>query len=172
MNRHQTDPEQIKKLYSSIDDKNLSLEEMYKYLTQNDPDILDFKERVLLIVQEKGLGSYMNDSKWLRLQREISKLEFAPAYLEKLVTDDEFRYANVNTDNNTSFGDWSPYYMEGMPLFFNIEYLVIIPTFVKYVGRLVEGKTVDNSENIRELLTENNIPFELDSNNFVVYGYK
>ncbi len=150
----------------------LTGEEKYKYLTQNDPDILKYKERVFKIVKEKGLSSYMNDSKWLKLQSEVTKLEFTPAYLEKLVTDEKFRYTDVNTKNISYFGDWSPYYMEGMPLFFDIEYLIIIPRYVKNVGKLVKGKTIDISENLNDVLTKLNVPFEIDNNNFIVWGYK
>lgn len=172
MINHEADSEEIRKLYSSVDNQNLTDEEKYKYLTQNDSDILKYKERVFKIVEEKGLGSYMNDSKWLKLQKEITKLDFTPAYLEKLVTDNEFRYANVDTENISFSGNWAPYYMEGMPLFFDIEYLIIVPRRKKHVGKLVNDKTVDISKELKDILIKNNIPFETDNNNFVVYGYK
>ncbi|GAB1855804.1 hypothetical protein MHTCC0001_06390 [Flavobacteriaceae bacterium MHTCC 0001] len=172
MINRKTDPEEVKKLYASIDSQNLTDEEQYKYLTQHDADIVKYKERVFNIVKQKGLGSYMNDSKWLQLQKEIIKLDFSPPYLEKLVTDNEFRYANVDTNNVSFFGDWAPFYKGGMPLFFDIEYLMIIPRRKEYVGKQVNDKTLDISEKLKEILTKINIPFETNCNNFIVYGYK
>ncbi|CAA0248823.1 DUF6678 family protein [Tenacibaculum maritimum] len=173
MNRSKAIIEEIKDLYRNIDASQLSEAAAYRYLTQHDPDIVQYKEKIVKIVQERGLGSYMNTTKWLKLQKAMAKLPFEPAYLEKLITDKEFRYANVVTKNNTSLGNWAPYYMEGMPLFFAIEYLVIIPRYVSYVGRLVKGKTKDISKEIEEVMKINNIPFEKDAqDNFVVFGYK
>ncbi|MFB9052137.1 DUF6678 family protein [Formosa undariae] len=172
MTTRKTDAENIKNLYETIDEQNLSDEEKYKYLTQNDSDILEHKARVLKIIGERGLGALMNDTKWLRLQKVISKLEYPPAYLEKRVTDTEFIYSDVDTDTISFIGDWSPYYMEGMPLFFDIEYLIIIPRRKEYLGTLVKAMTVDISEQLKDILIKNKIPFEMDHANFVIFGYK
>ncbi|WP_410494095.1 DUF6678 family protein [Cellulophaga sp. Z1A5H] len=59
-----------------------------------------------------------------------------------------------------------------MLLFFYIEYLIIIPIHKEYVGKLVKDKTIDSSEKLKDVLIKNNIPFETDTNNFIVYGYK
>lgn len=162
----------MENIYLSTYFKNLTNEEKYRYLTNNDNEILKYKERVLKIVKEKGLGSYMNNTKWLKLQKEMSNLEFPPAYLEKLVTDNEFKYAKVETEKITFLGNWTPFYLEGMPLFFDIEYLVLVPKRVKHIGKFIKHEIMDISEELNKILTNINIPFEIDNGNFVIYGYK
>ncbi|MFD2907633.1 DUF6678 family protein [Flavobacterium ardleyense] len=160
-------------LYSGTDTKNMTEDEKYKYYTTNDSDILIYKEDVRKIVEKKGLGSYMNDTKWLRLQKLVANLPFSPSYYEKLIRDDNFNFSKiVKIKNSTCFGNWSPFYMEGMSLFFSIEYIIVIPVYIEYVGRLVKGKVIDITAELEKLLLDNNIPFEFNNGNFVIYGYK
>lgn len=171
--KRKIDKETIRNLYASIENKNLSDNEKYRYLTKNDLDIVKYKHEILKIVSKRGLGSYMNTTKWLQLQKEVEKLPFLPNYHAKLITDETFDFKKIiKLQNSSCFGDWSPYYMEGMPLFFSIEYLIVIPTYAKFQGRLVNDKVIDITYKFKTILEKNNIPFEIKNGNFIIYGYK
>lgn len=171
--KRKIDKEALRNLYASIENKNLPDDEKYRYLTKNDLDIVEYKQKVLKIVSKRGLGSYMNTTKWLRLQKEVEKLPFPPNYYAKLITDETFDFKNIiELQNSSCLGDWSPYYMEGMPLFFSIEYLIVIPKHAKFQGRLVTNKIIDITPEFKLILEQNNIPFEMENGNFIIYGYK
>lgn len=161
-----------RKTYDVICDANLTDYEKYQYVTQQDPYILELKEETKKIIEQRGLGGFMNDTKWLRLQKAIKQQPFPPAYYEKLLTEPKFLYGKIDEDNVRFYGDWSPFYNEGMPLFFNIEYLIVVPRYTEHVSYLVKGKTNDISQEFETLLIENNIPFEKQSKKYFIYGYK
>ncbi len=170
--KNKTNIEETRKLYSDLESKPLTDEEKYRYLMKNDPNIIQFKMETLKKVEKRGLGSYMNDTKWLELQKGVNSLPFPPAYFEKRISDKEFGYNVSNIENPNFYGDWSPFYMEGMPVFFDIEYMIIMPRYIKGRGMLVKGKVIDISKEFKELLLKNNINFEMENNNYVIYGYK
>lgn len=160
-------------LYTSIDSLDLSVFEQYKYLTENDQDIVKLKEQVRGIVVRKNLSSIMNDTKWLKLQKGIENLPFPPAYNEKLVQWDnaQFRFENLKSEP-TFTGNWSSYWEEGLPIFFTIEWLEIRPILQKHQGRLVAPKIIDETKECIQLLNSLHIPFEQENGTVIIYGYK
>lgn len=171
--KRKIDKETIRSLYASIENKNFRDDEKYRYLTKNDLDIVKYKQKILKIISKKRLGSYMNNTKWLRLQKEVEKLPFPPNYYAKLITDESFDFKKIiELRSSSCFGDWSPYYMEGMPLFFSIEYLIVLPKYAKFRGRLVKDEIIDITSEFKAILEQNNIPFEIENGNFIIHGYK
>ncbi|MCI9846921.1 DUF6678 family protein [Flavobacterium pectinovorum] len=161
------------KTFSDIfGDPNVFEREKYKYYIQNNDSALDLKEKTRKIVTEKSLGSVMNDTKWLKLQNAIEKLPFAPPYIEKLIFEDKTFEEVQISDNPDWLGDWSPFYQEGMSLFFAIEYIKVRPRYAEHQGRLTVPKVIDETKEFIQLLKELYIPYEEDNGTFIIYGYK
>jgi hypothetical protein len=165
--------EERQKLYTYFDGKDHVTErEKYKYFTEKDPYILNLKEQVERIVHQKGLASIMNDTKWLELQESVKKLPFPPPYIQKLVLDETDYKKLILSDAPQYLGDWTPFYNEGLPLFFEIEWMKIRPRYARYRGRLVKPEILDESEQFEQILKECFIPYEEDSGTFTIFGYK
>lgn len=163
---------QHKSYFDFFENPNVSEREKYKFYIQNDTYALELKEKVRKVVTQKGLSSIMNDTKWLKLQSSIVNLPFAPAYIEKLILENkDFKEVQIS-DAPQWLGDWSPFYKEGMCLFFAIEYIKVRPRYAKYNGRLVAPKIYDETKEFEQLLKELHIPYEEDNGTFIVYGYK
>ncbi|MFD2562867.1 DUF6678 family protein [Aquimarina rubra] len=160
-------------LYNAVDLKGMTLFEKYKYLTENDADIVKLKKQIKKIVASKKLSSVMNDTKWLELQQGIETLPFPPAYNEKLVQWNEIKFRFSEIENEPAFlGDWSSFWEEGLPIFFTIEWLEIRPKHRKNIGRLVPPKILDETTELIQLLNKLNIPFEEEKGTIIIYGYK
>lgn len=165
--------DQIKKIYTYFEGKdNVSEREKYKYFTEHDPHILKRKQVVKSIIQQRGLASFMNDTKWLKLQEAIESLPFPPAYIAKIVGHEDEGEIGTLDQNPHYHGDWSPYYWEGMPLFFEIEWLKIIPRYAEYRGQLIAPKIIDETDELRQVLVENSIYHEEAHGIFMIFGYK
>lgn len=165
--------ENEKNIYTSVDSLDLTLFEKYKYLTENDKDIVKLKQRVSKIVKSRNLSSVMNDTKWLELQQNIETLPFPPAYNEKLIVKEKAAFTfKVFKDPPKYQGDWSSFWEEGLPIFFTIEWLEIRATQQIHQGRLVPPKIIDATKALVQLLNKLNIPFEQESDIITIYGYK
>ncbi len=160
-------------LYSNIDSMNLNCFELYKYLTENDEDIVKFRQQVKKIEIERNLSSVMNDTKWIKLQQGIETLPFPPAYNLKHIHINKgvFSYDDFEKEPHY-FGDWSNYWEEGLPVFFAIEWLEIRPKHRKHQGRLIPDKIIDATKELLVLLNKLHIPFEHKNNCVIIYGYK
>ncbi|SFC44131.1 hypothetical protein SAMN05421780_105224 [Flexibacter flexilis DSM 6793] len=155
-----------------FEDPNISEREKYKYYTQNDEYVLKLKEKVRQTINQKGLVSIMNDTKWLKLQHGVQSLPFPPPYIEKLVLEEKSFEEVQISDKPRWFGDWSPFYQEGMFLFFAIEYIKVRPCYAEHNGRLVAPTIIDETAAFEQLLQELHIPYEEDKGVFIIYGYK
>jgi hypothetical protein len=163
---------QHKTSFHIFEDQNISEREKYKYYTQNDNKIKEFKEKIRKIVANKGLSSVMNDTKWLKLQSSIVKLPFPPPYVEKLIEENKtFKEVQIS-DTPNWLGNWNTFYNEGMSLFFAIEYIKVRPIYSEYLGSLIDPKIYDEGEEFELLLKELNIPYEEHNKTFIIYGYK
>ncbi|AZJ33484.1 DUF6678 family protein [Tenacibaculum mesophilum] len=160
-------------IYATVDSLGLSLFEKYKYLTENDKDIVKLKQQVNKIVESRNLSSVMNDTKWLELQQNIDSLPFPPAYNEKLILQEKAAFTFKDFKDPPKYqGDWSSFWEEGLPTFFTIEWLEIRATQQIHQGRLVPSKIIDATKELIQLLNKLNIPFEQDGDIITIYGYK
>ena len=126
-------------------------------------------EKIRLIVEERGLYSLMNNTKWKELISAIKEKipdisikyktlfeEESPAHYWTMAGDEYFEYLNM----------------------VSIEWFKISCEIkeIKYRGRLIEDKVIiyDKRAEIYEILEKFNIPYEYDEieNAFVIYGYK
>lgn len=159
--------------YILVDTLNLSHFEKYKYLTENDEEIVELKHKIKDIETRRNLSSFMNDTKWLELQAGIQSLPFPPAYNVQLLLsekEDSFLYELKNEP--AFFGDWSSYWEEGLPIFFTIEWMEIRPRHRKSQGRLLDDIISDETDELLALLDTLNIPFETNHGSVFIYGYK
>lgn len=126
-------------------------------------------EKIRMIVEEKGLYSLMNNTKWKELITTIKEKipnipiryktlfeEEAPTCYWIMAGDEHFEYLNMAS----------------------IEWFKVSCEIkeVKNRGRLVEDKLVvyDKKKEIHQILEKFHIPFEYDEieNAFIIYGYK
>ena len=112
----------------------------------------------------------MNDTKWLELQKAIDTLPFPPPFIFKSVTDD--RPIGQLEDAPRWLGDWSSFWEEGLPPFFDIELIKVRPRRGIYNGRLVADKIIDETEEFIEILEKYSIPYENENRTITIYGYK
>ncbi len=128
------------------------------------------QELVREIVVEKNLSSVMNDTKWLELQSAVYSLPFLPSYDVKLVTDDAPPQVNFG-EVPTYLGDLSSFWEEGLPPFFEIEWMKVQPRLAKYRGRLVAPEILDETGEFVAILDRLHIPYETEDGVIKIYGY-
>lgn len=126
------------------------------------------KKRIGEILTERGLASYMNDTKWRELCRGLDKVPFRPAYQVKYVHADapepvELQYAP------TYFGDWASTPESRLGL--HIEWVKIAPRYSRYRGRLVTPLIQDCSSELIAPLTRLRLPFIEQGGFVVLYGH-
>ena len=143
--------------------------ETYKSLL---PHFSELKDRIDEIVKERQLSPLLNDVKWIKLYEQMGELEIPPAYDYQLLIDDT---PLVIMDKvPTSGGGWDNFTLdEWFTPFYAIEKMVIYGKLGTYVGRLVDPTIFDQTEVIRRMLQEINIPFEeVPPRVFEIMGYR
>ncbi|WP_042473304.1 DUF6678 family protein [Bacillus ndiopicus] len=125
-------------------------------------------QKITKLLAEKGLASYMNDTKWRKLSEGIENLPFSPAYQVKTLFEDE-PYPAVIEIATDWLGDWgrTPEAALGV----HIEWIKVAPKFKRYMGRLVTPIFEDCSDELRALLEAISIPFVEKDGFFVIYGH-
>ncbi len=126
------------------------------------------KRRIREILTERGLASYMNDTKWRKLCRSIDKLPFRPAYQIKCVDGDapepcELQHAP------TYFGNWAKTPEAGLGI--HIEWMKIAPRYSPYRGRSISQAVQDCSSELLALLSRLQLPFVEQDSFIVLYGH-
>jgi hypothetical protein len=147
--------------------------ERYKeYLQQHSDFVEKWKANVTEILARKQLSPTMNDTKWLELQKAVVSLPFPPPYICKQVTDEGSERIGELEDAPRYVGDWSNFWEEGLPLFFDIEWLKVRPRHGIYCGRLVADEILDETEKFVAILNKYSIPYESENGTITIYGYK
>lgn len=118
----------------------------------------------------------MSDSKWIRLLDAINRLDFAPAFMTKLLKDPIDQNTETQFLNTVPwyFGDWQPFYQEGMPIFNSIEYLIVKPMLSEHQGHLIADKILDKTDQFRNILKSLNVMYQEYEHNgsFKIYAYR
>jgi hypothetical protein len=146
--------------------------EGYKKALDSTPGISELKRQAMAIVEQKQLNPQMNDTKWLELQGAIRDLPFPPPYIVKCLTDTNEMISGNFDEIPEYLGDWSGFNEEGLPPFFNIEWMKISPRYAISRGQLVKKEVLDEYPQLLSILEKNNIPFEERDGLFIIYGYK
>ncbi|MDR2050557.1 MAG: hypothetical protein LBQ63_02145 [Deltaproteobacteria bacterium] len=146
-------------------------EEYKAHLRRDAAEIAALKEKSLRIAAARRLSSVMSDTKWLKLQSAVHELPFPPPALLKRLTDDgEPREWPEIPPRFT--GDWSSYWEEGLPPFFDIEWLKVMPRYRRYRGRLLADEIVDETDEFAAALKRTGVPHEEENGCFTLYGYR
>ena len=128
-----------------------------------------FSEKIRTFVEQKGLVSYMNNTKWHELFYAISEN----------ISDIELQYKTLFEENAPDeyweySGDEELPYMN----FAAIEWVKINPSIKNYthIGMLVPPKIqiYDKKQELIKIFKQYHIPYEYDKNKniFIIYGYK
>lgn len=136
-----------------------------------------YKIKVKNIIQNKGYVSIMNNTKWKELKKGVSELPFLPPFVIKAVDEEETEYHQFLHDEYRS-GDWGLYldnYLGGdiyaVP-YYAVEWIKIRPRILEHQGRLVESKVIDESEEFLVMLKKYNIPYVVQGEVYIIYGYR
>lgn len=118
----------------------------------------------------------MNNTKWEELKKGISELPFLPPFVIKSVDEEETSFHLFDKDvyNANDWGMYMDNYLGGdiyATPFYAIEWIKIKPRLLKYQGRLVESKVIDETEEFMAMLKKYNIPFEKQNETYIIYGY-
>lgn len=135
-----------------------------------------YKKKISNIVEQKGLCSMMNNTKWKELKKGISELPFPPPFVIKSVDEEETFYHQFKEDVYY-IGDWGMYldnYLGGdiyATPFYAVEWIKIRPRLLEHQGRLIESKVIDETDEFLAILKKYNIPFEEQNETYIIYGY-
>ncbi len=139
-------------------------------------ELQKLKKKVYRIVEEKGLYSVMNNTKWRELKAGVSELPFEPPFVIKDVDVEESDYHKFDKDSYYP-GAWGLYldnYLGGdmyATPFFEVEWIKVRPRMLERQGELMDDKVIDETEEFLEVLRRYNIPFEEKDGVFTIYGY-
>lgn len=129
------------------------------------------REKGRLIIQERGLVSYMNDTKWKELQRAVEEeMPFPPPLIIKLLSETLPQIEDF-PPNTYYHGDWSDESFAWGD-FFCIEWVKVQPFYYEYVGRLVPSRKIEDGGAFGRILGKYHIPYEKQGEIFIIYGYK
>jgi len=116
----------------------------------------------LKFINENGLVSVMNNSRWNALVEAItSNSDFRPMARFKFLRDS-------SAEVNFSFADWECVCKGDSSC---IEWIEIDPIKRERRGQLMQDKETDFSKYIGSQLSGSNIPYSIESGKFRVWGY-
>ncbi|MCW1921045.1 hypothetical protein OKA05_00670 [Luteolibacter arcticus] len=122
---------------------------------------------VLQALEERGLTSVMNATKWRELRDAVAReLPFAPAFQRKDVLSSD-AYPQTFDQDVRYGGDWPA----GTDLSSEIEWICVRPRRLIHRGNLVAPAIEDIEEQFLALLGRLQIPFARDSETITIYGY-
>ena len=135
------------------------------------------KQKLLALIEQRGLCSVMNDTKWRELKQGVAKLPFPPPYVLKSIDEEESSYHEFEEDVGY-IGSWGfqfPGYL-GEDIFatpfYEIEWIKVRPRYKKHRGRLIPDSIVDETEAFRAVLEQYDIPYEEENGAFLIHGYQ
>lgn len=133
----------------------------------------DLKNKVLHIVCERNLCSYMNNTKWNELITAVkNEMSFPPAFEIRYVTQETDTESKIETEAVNYIGDWNGENFPPQEYYFNIEWIKVCPRFQKYRGKLIAPEVVDETKTFEKILDKCNIPFEEKGGLYCIYGYR
>lgn len=129
--------------------------------------------KVQRIIEQKGLYSYMNNTKWDELITAVrEEMPFPPPYKMKFVTETVEDWEQDFKEDVYYLCYWCGEEFPTKDYYFNIEWLKVRPRYLEHRGKLVAPAVIDVSPKFEEILTRYNIPFELEEGTYCIYGYR
>lgn len=136
-----------------------------------------YKEKIKTIIQNKGMCSIMNNTKWRELKKGITELPFLPPFVIKSVDEEESTYHQFDEDvyNTCDWGIYLDNYLGGdiyATPFYAVKWIKIRPRLLKHQGQLIESIVMDETDEFLGILRKYNIPFEEQNGTYIIYGYR
>lgn len=149
------------------------------------------KERVLELIEKRGLVSFMNTTKWKELKRAvIEEMPFQPKYYMKIVEMETVNMKHVDATINETM--WCNYwkgeahwgYLDDPRFedllswdcfatpFWAIEWIKVKPKKGISQDGLVVSEIVDATKQFVAILKRYNIPYEEENGVYTIYGYR
>jgi len=125
------------------------------------------KRQVRQALSQRGLGAWMNDTKWRELLAVIDTLPFPPPYQRKDVLRSEPEPSTFDADV-WYIGDW----VEGIHPLYSIEWLRIRPRYMEPAGQLLPPTLVDCEAALEQALQSLGQPYEKADGSIWIYGYR
>ncbi len=136
-----------------------------------------YRRKILSVIEQRGLCSMMNSTKWTELKKGVSELPFSPPFVIKGVDEEEAEYHQFDKDVYYG-GDWGLYldnYLGGdiyATPFYAVEWIKIRPRILKHQGNLIPCTIIDETDQFLNILIKYNIPYNENNGVFTVYGYR
>ena len=138
------------------------------------------KEQIAEIVYERNLTSYMNNTKWREFFNAMkNEMPFSPIYEHKsLFEDDKIISKFKKYKEIYDQGDYSDETLREMchwsDSFSVIEYIAVKPYYYEKQGGILAYKKILHSaeKEFISILQKYNIPYEIEDDNYIIYGYK
>ena len=125
------------------------------------------KAEVEAELDRRGLASFMNRTRWGALRKAVAEeLPFPPPFQLQDVRGP--RQALWASDEVDHWGDWSA---ESLDPVLGIEWIRVVPRYLKHRGMLVSPETIDCSAQFRDLVTRLRLPWREDERGIWIYGY-
>ena len=157
---------------------NQAISPLYRFSTNDDKVVVESgkyknkqtgKEKIKAIVEQRWLGSFMNNTKWKELVNAISnEVEEIPIQYKTLLEDEEPNvFWTLNGDEHVLYMDMAA-----------IEWFKIGSEIrkVEHRGRLIDDvvSVTDKKQVVENILSRFNIPYQYDDTDkcFTVFGYR
>lgn len=128
---------------------------------------LKFRAEIQAEVDRRGLASFMNRTRWAALIKAVhEELPFPPPFQIQAVTGP--RQALWENDDVNHWGDWSA---EGVEPVLEIEWMRVVPRYLKHRGVLIAPEVIDCRAEFRELVKRLRLPWREDERGIWIYGY-
>lgn len=128
---------------------------------------LKLKAEIRAEVDRRGLASFMNRTRWDAFCKAVhEELPFPPPLqIQDLRGPRQTLWASDEVDH---WGDWSA---ESLEPVLSIEWVRVVPRYLKHRGMLVSPEIIDCSAQFRDLVTRLHLPWREDDRGIWIYGY-
>ncbi len=118
-------------------------------------------------VDRRGLASFMNRTRWTALIKAVhEELPFPPPFQIQGVTGP--RQALWESDDVHHWGDWSA---EGVEPVLEIEWIRVVPRYLRRRGELIDPEIIDCTDQFRDLVRRLRLPWREDERGIWIFGY-
>ena len=125
------------------------------------------KADIQIEMDRRGLAAFMNDTRWTALVKTVNdELAFPPpVQLQDIRAPRQALWASDDIDH---WGDWSA---ESLEPVLAIEWIRVIPRYLKRRGMLIDPEIIDCTDQFRDLVKRLRLPWREDERGIWIYGY-
>ncbi len=132
----------------------------------------NLREKVRKVIEQRGLCSYMNTTKWKELCNSmIEEMPFPPPFIIKDLFDEKCDEEQSFQQDVWYWGDWE-FDDSSDDFYISIEWIKIRPRYLKGRGSLIKPNIISAENELVHLLDKYNIPFVENDGVYCIYGYR